>query len=241
METLRTIDFHIHPQPNDVTCGPTCLHAVYRYYGDSISLDQVISEVRSLKEGGTLATLLACHALKRGYRATIYSYNLNIFDPTWFKLPVPELKAKLQAQAAVKKQSKLRIATKAYLSFLDMGGKLVFEDLTITILRRYMKKNLPIITGLSSTYLYHSPREYGFNCDYDDIRGEPAGHFVVLCGYNREAHTIRVADPLLPNPYADGNIYDVSLPRLICSILLGVLTYDAKLLIIKPKKTKAAI
>lgn len=236
MAAGRTIKFHIHPQPNDITCGPTCLHAVYRYYGDSISLERVISEVRSLKEGGTLATLLACHALKRGYHAIIYSYNLSIFDPTWFNLSVPELKLKLKAQAAVKKQGKLRIASKAYLSFLDLGGKLIFNDLTTALIRRYMKSNMPIITGLSATYLYQSPREYGFNGDYDDIRGEPAGHFVVLCGYNREKHTIRIADPLLPNPYADGNIYDVSSPRLICSILLGVLTYDAKLLIIKPKK-----
>ena len=43
METRLSLD--ILPQPDELTCGPTCLHAVYRYYGDDISLDQVIAEV----------------------------------------------------------------------------------------------------------------------------------------------------------------------------------------------------
>src|SRR6185369_13364802 len=68
----------ILPQPDDITCGPTCLHAVYRYFGDVIGLDQVIEEVPQLETGGTLAVLLGCHALRRGYDATIYTYNLQV-------------------------------------------------------------------------------------------------------------------------------------------------------------------
>jgi len=238
--TLRggVFDFKIKSQPNDTTCGPTCLHAVYRYYGDSISLDQVVDEVKYLKEGGTLAALLACHALSRGYKATLYTYNLNVFDPTWFALTSRGLREKLKAQMAFKKQSKLQISTRAHMDFIDRGGQLRFEELTPALIRRFLKRNAPIITGLSATYLYHSPREFGPQCDYDDIRGEPAGHFVVLCGYDKNQQTVRVADPLNPNPYTKSSIYDVSLPRLICSILLGVLTYDGKLLIIEPGKKK---
>ena len=71
-------------QPDDSTCGPTSLHAVYQYFDDDISLDQVIKEVSFLEEGGTLAVMLGCHALKRGYKVKIYTYNLHVFDPTWF-------------------------------------------------------------------------------------------------------------------------------------------------------------
>ena len=53
-------------QPDDSTCGPTSLHAVYQYFDDDISLDQVIAEVSFLQEGGTLAVMLGCHALQ-GY------------------------------------------------------------------------------------------------------------------------------------------------------------------------------
>ncbi|MFH1021272.1 MAG: C39 family peptidase, partial [Pseudomonadota bacterium] len=78
------LDVAILPQPDLITCGPTCLHAVYQYYGDDITLTKVIDEVKSLETGGTLDVFLACHALRRGYKARIYTYNLQVFDPTWF-------------------------------------------------------------------------------------------------------------------------------------------------------------
>ena len=74
--------FDIQAQPDDVTCGPTCLHSLYQYYKDDIPLKDVIRDVKQLKNGGTLAVMLGNHALNRGYKAIIYTYNLNVFDPT---------------------------------------------------------------------------------------------------------------------------------------------------------------
>ena len=223
------------PQPDETTCGPTCLHAVYRYFGDEQELRQVVEEVPRLEEGGTLAVHLGCHALKRGYSAAIYTYNLQVFDPTWFLPGAPDMAQRLQAQAKSKRSKKLGIATSAYLEFLELGGQLRFEDLTAGLVRRYLNRGIPILTGLSATYLYRSAREKGSRMDYDDIQGEPSGHFVVLCGYDREERSVLVADPLLPNPVAETNQYVVGIDRLVCSILLGILTYDDNLLIIKPR------
>jgi len=232
------LPYTILTQPDDTTCGPTCLQSVYRYFGDDLPLAQVIEEVTMLESGGTLAVLLACHALQRGYQATIYTYKLQLFDPTWNLADRAGLKDRLRRQMEFKQDSKLHEASNAYLQFLDLGGELRLEDLTASLLRHYVKRRIPIITGLSSTYLYRTPREFGPNCDYDDIRGEPAGHFVVLCGYNKETRTLQVADPLLPNPVAAEHRYAVTSDRVIGAILLGVLTYDANLLIIQPGKRK---
>ena len=68
----------------------------------------------------------------------------------------------------------------------------------------------------------------------DDVRGEPAGHFVVLTGYDERSGKVSVADPLQPNALGKDGRYRVSAQRLITSILLGVLTYDANLLQIRP-------
>lgn len=229
--------FSILPQPDETTCGPTCLQSVYRFFRDKMPLEQVIAEVPSLADGGgTLAMFLGTHALRRGYQATIYTYHLKIFDPSWFSLSPDQMKIKLTAQLKFKKNAKLRLASQAYIEFLETGGQIRFHDLTSSLIRHYLNLNLPILTGLSATYLYQSPREYGDDCDYDDVRGDPSGHFVVLYGYDRKKFTVRVADPLTPNPNAPGNKYEVSMPRLICSILLGVLTYDANLLIIEPSR-----
>lgn len=224
----------ILPQPDDFTCGPTCLHAIYRYYGDELELEQVISEVSQVEGGGTLAVLLAGHALRRGYRATIYSYNVQVFDPTWFHLDRTEMADRLRKQSEAKRRPKLQAATEAYLEFLKLGGRLRFKDLTPSLIRHYLRRKIPILTGLSATYLHRTAREFGPACDTDAIRGEPTGHFVILCGYEPRARRIVIADPLLPTPFSQTHFYAASVFRIINSILLGIVTYDANLLIIEP-------
>jgi hypothetical protein len=236
--TRPALDVELHvplqPQPDDTTCGPTCLHGIYRFHGDEVSLEQVLAETRRLDTGGTLDVFLANHALRRGYEATIYTYNLNVFDPTWFREPGMNVAQRLIAQAEFKKDRKLKVATRGYLEFLALGGELRFEDLTPGLLRRLLRQRLPLLTGLSSTYLYRDAREFGDNDDPDDVRGEPAGHFVLLAGYHRERRSVLVVDPMHPNPVAASQRYHVNIDRLICSILLGILTYDANLLVIRP-------
>src|SRR5437763_12895717 len=145
METRLTLD--ILPQPDATTCGPTCLHALYRYYDDEVPLEQVIDEVPSLEGGGALAVLLGCHALKRGYDAAIYTYNLKLFDPTWFGPDAPSLAERLQAQMAVKDSPRMHTATRAFLEFLRLGGTVRMEDLTSELMRRYLTCGIPILTG----------------------------------------------------------------------------------------------
>jgi hypothetical protein len=228
----------ILPQPDDTTCGPTCLHAVYNYYDDNISLDEVITDTRKLDDGGTLAVFLACSALRRGYHATIYTYNLQMFDPSWFSNPDIDITDRLRRQAEAKQDKKLQHATDGYLDFIELGGKLRFTDLNTRLLRSIIRRKLPILTGLSSTYLYRIKRDYGPKDDPDDIRGLPGGHFVILSGYHRQDRTILIADPYLKNPVAPGQLYPVNIDRVICAILLGVLTYDANLLVIHPRRAK---
>lgn len=224
----------ILPQPDDTTCGPTCLHAVYTYFGEDVALAQVIREVPTLEDGGTLAVLLANHALTRGYKATLYSYNLHVFDPTWAGLSSADLKSKLIQQNEFKTGRKFQKAAKAYIDFLDLGGNIQFRDLNPALIRSLLKKEIPVLTGLSATYLYQCAREFGPNSDYDDLRGIASGHFVVVSGYDDVEKTVRVADPLLHNPGFSGSYYHVRMDRLINAILLGILTYDANLLVIEP-------
>ena len=230
------LDFKIFPQPTETTCGLSCLQAVYAYYGDEISVLRLMTEVEHLEEGGTLLVFLACHALKRGYSARIYTYNLHIFDPTWFAAGV-DMAARLRAQAARKPSKKLKIATEGYLEFLALGGELRSEDLTTTLISKHLGRSTPLITGLSATYLYQDSRENTSDGSDDDIGGDPSGHFVVLCGYDRHEKKVLVADPFKLNPFAGNTIYLVGKDRVVCSILLGVLTYDANMLVITPGET----
>jgi hypothetical protein len=236
------IDLAIDTQPNDETCGATCLHAVYRHYGLDLPLTDIIDSVERSISGGTLSSLLGKHALMQGFDATILVNNMKIFDPTWFKksrVSREILATKLKSQSKFKHSKGITQVTKGYLEYLELGGNVRFKTLDVKTLKYYFDKKIPILTGLSSTYLYRSAREC-FTSDgesyFDDIQGEPCGHFVVLCGYDEHHKLIVVADPFRKNPFTNDNYYKVSSTRIINAILLGVLTFDATLLIIEPKQ-----
>ncbi len=236
---MTELSFDISAQPDLTTCGPTCLQAVYRYFDDPISLEQVIDQARALETGGTLGALLGVHALRRGYRAVLYSYNLEVFDPTWFRLTRREMAERMRRRIAAKPdRPRLETATRAYLEFLELGGEIRCVDLSPKLIRRLLDDECPVLTGLSATWLYNESREVGETNTPDDISGEPAGHFVVLCGYDWRSAKVSVADPLQPNALAEDGLYAVPMHRLITAVLLGVLTYDANFLQIRPGPAK---
>ena len=115
-------------QPDDSTCGPTALHAVYDAFGLELPLEQIIEEVHFLEDGGTLAVFLGIHALKQGFHARIHSYNLRVFDPTWEGLSSEALRKKLLAQTKHKEGKKLHATCLAYSKFLKEGGEVRFDD-----------------------------------------------------------------------------------------------------------------
>jgi len=233
---MQPLELHILPQPDGSTCGATCLQSLYGFYGEQLDLSEIVREIPQLDDGGVLAVQLGCHALQRGYQARIYTYNLQMFDPTWFQGQRPDLSAKLADQAKAKNRRKLGIATEAYREFLSLGGRLDMLDLTSELLAELLEAGTPVLTGLSATWLYRSSREIGVDPQEDDVRGVPQGHFVLLCGWEQRLRRVLVADPLRPNPFSKEPIYAVDADRLIAAILLGIVTYDANLLVIQPRK-----
>lgn len=273
----HALDLEILPQPNDSSCGPTCLAAVYHYWNDPVDLEWLIPQIGQLGTGGTLAVQLACHALRRGYDAVITTYNLQLFDPAWFKIEggaggasgagrrgaVAEdadrgdgdtlqlnghLAAKLRQQLEVKgarpdvDRERLEVATEFYLDFLALGGRLQMHPLDAELVVETLTQGVPMLCGLSATYLYQEPRERSQSPDAsgrtsipDDIGGDPVGHFVVLHGYDAQTGHVLIADPLHPNPIAPTNKYSAPLVQVTSAILLGIVTYDANVLTLIPR------
>jgi hypothetical protein len=223
------------PQPNETTCGPTCLHAIYRYWGEELALDDVIARAGRSELGGTFAVFLACDALQQGYNATIYTYNLNVFDPSWFNGLGIDVTDRLIRQRDVKSDARLQQVTSGYVEFLQLGGRLRLLDLSRGLIHGLLRRRHPILTGLSSTYLYRTPREFGPKDEPDDVRGLPAGHFVVIAGYDISRRKVLVMDPYEQNPYGQSHQYWIGIDRVIAAILLGIVTHDANLLIIHPR------
>lgn len=235
------LGIRIERQPDYTTCGPTALHAVYRYYGDPISLDAVIAETPKLPGGGTLNVHLAVHALQRGYEATGWACNVRHMDPTWFQQPT-DLRAKLKARAAAKNlidDPRYGPGYEAVDRYLALGGQFRWGDLTPELLAKTLGDGMPLLTGTNGTYLYQCARET--EAGADDVRGDAFGHFIVLSGYRSADQTVAIADPLLDNPAHGTKYYRVTVHRLIGAIFLGVGSDDGNLLAIRPKGwTKSA-
>lgn len=230
-------------QPDDVTCGPTCLLKIYDFYGLDIPFELVVGEIDRNEDGGTLAVYLATAALRRGFRARIYSYDLRIFDPTWSELPSGELLRKIELRMKVLRNPKVLRACAAYIDFLRDGGEIGFDELTPGLIKRIINRGHPVLAGLSATHLYRMARERHVDGTDDllddDVAGDPIGHFVVVSGYERWGRRFIVLDPSEHVPVTRDGRLIVDAQRLTNSILLGDLTHDAVLLEISPAEEAA--
>lgn len=231
-------------QPDDVTCGPTCLRKVYNFFGLDVEVEELLGELDRNEDGGTLAVFLGISAIGRGFRARIYSYDLRIFDPTWAMLDIESLAEKILLRAPHLPSPKVVRAAEAYLRFLDLGGEIRFDELTPRLLKHILDRNHPVLAGLSATHLYRMPRErHDPDSDRlfdDDIAGDPIGHFVVIVGYDHWGRQFSIRDPSAHVPLSDDGRLVVDAQRLINSILLGDLTYDAVLLELWPGERAGA-
>lgn len=231
------IEIEMLRQPSDSSCGPTCLHAIYQFYGKNFDLHELIEDVREFEEGGTISVHLATDALDRGFQTTLYTYNLRVFDPTWWNLPRGEMIHKLKQRIAHLNQKKDVEAHQAFVEYLERGGELRLADLSPDFCSRLIAQGKPILVGLSATYLYQSSRETSDNQD-NDVAGWPVGHFVLLTGYYPDTLEVVLSDPFGRNPFNPHGIYRIDVHRFINAVLLGIVTYDANFLIISPVDPK---
>jgi hypothetical protein len=228
----------IERQPDYTTCGPTALHAVYRYYNDPIELSTVIQETSKLPGGGTLGVHLSVHALRRGYEVDTWVCNVRHMDPTWFQQEtdlLPKLKARWDAKGLTG-DPRYGPGLQAVEEYLELGGKVLWGDLTPDLIGQTLAGGNPLLTGTNGTYLYQCSRET--ENGPDDVRGDAFGHFIVLCGYRSADQSVAIADPLLDNPAHGTKYYRAGVFRLLGAIFLGVGSDDGNLLRIRPKGWK---
>lgn len=189
-----------------------------------------------LEGGGTISVHLAVHALRRGYRADLWTCNVANWDPTWFTQKtdfVAKMKARLVAKGLTENK-RYADGVAAIEEFFARGGKVHWGDLTPGMIGRVLRRGVPILAGTNGTYLYQCSRET--DKGPDDVAGDPFGHFIVVCGYRSKDKSVSVADPLMDNPLHGTKYYRASVHRLIGAIFLGASSDDSNFLVVRPKK-----
>lgn len=224
---MKKLRVEIEPQPTIVACGPTCLHAVYRYFGREISIATIVDEVNHKVVEGCFDGALGVHAICAGLSARIASVNLRVLDPSWFV--GHGIREALVAAGNKTSELSLKNAALAYAAFVNAGGELALGGITFESIVNSISRSIPVIVGLSSTFLYRSRRS-----SITDGEETSVGHFVVVTGVDVKQRMVSIADPLSENPAGLGAYYDLPWDQLLSCICLGALTNDGAALIVWP-------
>lgn len=227
-------------QPDEVTCGPSCLSAVLRFHGIDVDLDAALGATERNADGGTLAPHLGRAALSFGVGVRARPMAVQVFDPTWRELPPDAMIDRLRRRTATLGDPRLVRVHQAWIAFLEAGGVVdLAGELRSAELIAALDRGNPLIAGLSVTWLYQGARERPSDNVPDDIAGSPVGHFVVITGYAGSGDTFWVVDPWPHPPFPGDEHYPVSRRRLTQAILLGDATHDAVVLEILPPGDRA--
>ncbi|MBT3984899.1 hypothetical protein HOD38_03165 [archaeon] len=221
------------------SCGHSSLLQVLAYYGTKLELKEVVNEISScevddLKLGASECEL-GLFAMKRDFKSTVISLDVRRFDATWFDLSKEELKKKLELRSKFlhnlspedfkegQGTQYLDNVTKYYSEYFEKDGKVKFLPISKELIKKYIDKKIPVIALVSSQLYFKKARKY--NGKFDDIKGKPTGHWIVVSGYTDKNFII--TDPA-DDLEKDGNV-EMEQNYLISSIN----TYGPVILIIE--------
>jgi hypothetical protein len=208
------------PQFNQIkpySCIPACLQEVFGYYGESITQEEIMKTSENPKMGMSLIEV-GIFSLKHNYKPLIITNNVNIFDPTWFKLDSTKLKLNLKKRAKFVDDLNQFMIDK-YIKFLNLGGEINFETISPALFEKYLSMEIPIIMELASTFLYKlakSSHPGGFD---DAIRGQIEGHGVVIAGFDKKDKFL-IIDPNSKKSPSKTGVYWVDGAELMMSFAL---------------------
>ena len=81
----------ILPQPDETTCGPTCLHAIYRYWQEDEPLSEVIARTGKSSRAARWPYSWRATPCARATAPRSIPITSTVFDPTWFTDPTVEI------------------------------------------------------------------------------------------------------------------------------------------------------
>jgi len=214
-------------------CGPASLAQLLDYYGCPKTIDEIIKKMELSVDLsiGTFDGFLGKAAIEFGFKARIITQNIYVFDPTWYKLSRNKLLKKLKVlkKNVNPKNIFLKLCVDGYIKFLKAGGKIDFIPLTKELLINLLKKH-PLLIGISATYLYKTKRYDFKKKKASDISGHPAGHFLILNGYDPKTDKFYITDSWYKIPFSKIGKYKVKSDILINAMFLGQATYDCTVL-----------
>lgn len=208
----------IAEQPTQVSCGQTALAMLLSYFDDRIAPEELMKDIPMLKtddgkDWGTVIPDLAHWCMRRGYQATLHTFDSQLVHQTW---------AQLETDAIIHELKTLRdtfvfptIGTHisrtfidAYVRYLSDGGILIIAPCITLSLIHTLLTNGPFIATVSYANLYTAKG------------GTTATHFVVVYGSDANGNI------LIADPWKDNGFQTVDPERLIGAVMAAQMTCE---------------
>lgn len=187
-------------------CVQASASILLSHYGIHKTLSEIKQEVPVYisKNGDPIGTSIghiASYFIKLGFKTTIHTTDIQIFDRSWENKNTSELIELLKLRKKYVKHSTydnntLDVIFDGYIYFLQKKGQVVFPEIDVNYIYEKLKKG-PIFAVVNYNY-FNNVAKYAYDaiskCNIEDsIKGNPGTHAVVIHGYND--CLFRIADP----------------------------------------------
>ena len=210
--------FPLHKQKvGDSTCGPSCLVAIYESLGEKVDKQTILNELNISDSDYTYLPQIARHMLKRNLEIKLISPNSYVFSPEWAQLSREQVITELRDWIVLNAKNEWLLTAIHSLFFLEEGGTVEITDLTTELLDSHLDAGWSLLCLVEPSWLW-GKRKIAKKAEYDSVRGNADGHFIVV--YDRTETEYIISDPYPTSLPGKEHTYQVDKARLITATYL---------------------
>lgn len=199
------------------TCGPSSLTNIYAHFGKEVGLEKILNDLKVKDDETTYLPQLARHIQQNGLATQVLSSCPFNMSPDWKDLDKSSLIENLKAWTTHHHKNPWIKDALFLLYYLEEGGRVNLVDLSTKLIDEELTKGNVVLCCLEESWLW-GKRKVSNVVEYDSIRGEPRGHFVVVYGQKDDEYL--VSDPYPTNLPERQGLYSVSKDKLLVSVLV---------------------
>lgn len=212
------------------------------HYGKDLNVDEVSAQVPQVmnekgEPSGTINQQLATWCISLGFKVTFYTFDCQVIDQSWAKLPKEKLLERLELrkngwQVPALGELWNEAYVQSYIDFLKAGGELYIQPAVTTELLYKLLDKGPILPSVSFSTMYGKgrTRHVGESEEaQDDVKGQVWNHSIVIYGVDDDGNF------LIADPWENPGLNVIEPERMIAAISTAQLECDNLLFQLEPK------
>ncbi|MBD3280341.1 hypothetical protein GF389_02360 [Candidatus Dojkabacteria bacterium] len=199
-------------------CGPLCLVNIFENLGDKALVEDIMEDLGVTENEITYLPQLALYAHKNNLKIKYLQSNPREISPNWKGLESDKyLETLKKFQEEMDKESIWKKNLKFLIEYIEAGGEIEVDDLSREKISQYLAEGYVVLAAVEQTWLWGKRKVKG-KIEYDDLKGKPSGHFVVI--YKEDGDDFLVSDPYPTGLEGKEGLYRVSKDTMLVSILV---------------------